>query len=66
MPDTIMDGLALADDHGLAAPTVEGVTPTVEGPPNAISSALTLARTLLPTAPLPVVEYNLPVLEVQM
>ena len=45
---------AAADGH---------VQPTVEAPTDA--SALALARTLLPTAPLPAIEYNLPVLEVQ-
>jgi len=38
---------------------------TVEASPNAASSALALARTLLPTVPLPTVEYNFPILEMQ-
>ena len=37
----------------------------VEASPDAPSSALALARTLLPTVPLPTLEYNLPILEVQ-
>lgn len=58
------DGLA-APAEGLAAPADGQVSPAVEAPPDAMSSAVALARTLLPTAPLPAVEYNLPVLEVQ-
>ena len=46
-----------------AAATDGHVQPAVEAPTDA--SALALARTLLPTAPLPAIEYNLPVLEVQ-
>ena len=38
---------------------------TVEASLDATSSALALARTLLPTVPLPTLEYNLPILEVQ-
>ena len=38
---------------------------TVEASLDTTSSALALARTLLPTVPLSIVEYNLPILEVQ-
>ena len=60
-------GLA-ARAEGLAAPSVGadgGVSPAVEASPDAMSSALALARMFLPTVPLPTVEYNLPILEVQ-
>ena len=38
---------------------------TVEASPDATSSALALARTLLPTVYVPTLEYNLPILKVQ-
>jgi len=38
---------------------------TVEASLDTTSSALALARTLLPTVPLSTLEYNLPILEVQ-
>ena len=63
-----LDGLA----EGMAAPAAEGVDAVAEGPAKGLdeptegmSTALALARSLLPTAPLPTVECNLPVLEVQ-
>lgn len=48
-----------ASDDGLATP------PTVANPTVDLDEALALARSLLPTASLPAVEYNVPVVDVQ-
>jgi hypothetical protein len=65
---TTTSGLA-APASGLPAPgdsmdaaVAEGLDTLAEAP---MSSALALARSLLPTVPHPAVEYNLPVLDVQ-
>ena len=57
---------------GTTVPAAEGVDAVVEGPTKGLDEpvegmppALALARSLLATAPLPAVECNLPVLEVQ-
>ena len=55
MPPMPVDGLVALE--GLVAPAVEAHT-------DAMSNALALARTLLPTARL-VVQYNLPVVDLQ-
>ena len=58
------DGLAVLPADGLAAP--EGlVALVVEAHTDAMSNALALARTLLPTAPPPALQYNLPAVDVQ-
>jgi hypothetical protein len=58
-----------APPEGLAAPTVEALAVPAEGldaAAESMSTALALARSLLPTAPPPpTVEYNLPVVDVQ-
>ena len=78
--DGLAEGMAAPAVEGMAAPTVEGMDATAEGMDataegptkgldetvEGMSTALALARSMLPTAPLPAVECNLPVLEVQM
>ena len=70
--DGLAEGMAVPAVEGMAAPAVEGMHAAVEGlakgldePAEGMSTALALARSLLPTVPLPAVECNLPVLEVQ-
>ena len=70
--DGLAEGMGAPAVEGMAAPAAEGVDAAAEGPAKGLdkpaegmSTALALARSLLPTAPLPAVECNLPVLEVQ-
>ena len=70
--DGLAEGMAAPVVEGMATSAVEGVDTAVEGPTKGLdepiegmSTALALARSLLPTAPLLAVECNLPVLEVQ-
>lgn len=67
--------LTASTGQGLPAPVAQGLATAVddvvapegpmdgESPPPAI--AIALARSLLPTAPPPVIEYNLPVIDVK-
>ena len=61
LPAEIRNKLDMTTTPGGVADAVT----TVEASPDATSSALALARTLLPTVPLPTVEYNFPILEMQ-
>ena len=60
--DLVPFGLATPHD-GLVV-MAEGPA-AAEAPHDAMSSAVALAKTLLPTAPRSAVEYNLPIVEVQ-